>query len=126
MSKLSRESIEKAEKLLAKRQEDIEGGIKKELEERLVQAADLANQLLTLKEAAREKRLDIEENARALTRLTNKAKREVETAQAARKTGAKAAKRELPPEPKNAAQKKAGPSKRAAEGASPEGHGDLQ
>ncbi len=121
MSKLSRETIQKAERLLAKKLASLEGGTRKELEELLSRSADLANELRTLKEAAREKRLDIEDNARALGRLSNKAKRMVEAAEAARKAESKSAKRELPPEPKNAAQKKPAPPKRAhAEGAAPE------
>ena len=126
MSKLVRETIQKAEKLIAKRQADIDGGVRKELEERLARGADLANELLTLKEAAREKRLDIEDNARALARLSNKAKRSFEKAQAAHKAEAKSAKRDLPSEPKSAAQKRPDPRRRSsAEGGEPEAPGRV-
>lgn len=96
MSKLTRESIEKAEKLLGKKQEYLDVGLIKEIETRLSRSVDLANELRTLKEAAREKRLDIEDNARALGRLANKAKRAVEVAAAAKKAEAKNAKRDSP------------------------------
>ena len=110
MSKLSRETIQKAERLLAKKLASLEVGTSKELEALLSRSADLANELRTLKEAAREKRLDIEDNARALGRLSNKAKRMVEAAEAAKKAEAKTAKRELPPS-QDAAQKKPAPPK---------------
>lgn len=123
MSKFARETIQKAERFLAKKQVSVEGRTRKEFEELLSRAADLANELRTLKEAAREKRLDIEDNARVLSRLTNKAKR---AAESARKAASKSAKREQPPEPENAAQKKPAPPKRtAAEGAASEAPGGV-
>jgi len=89
MSKLTRESIEKAEKLLDKKPEFIEESVKQDIEKRLARSAALALELKGLREAEKEKRLDIEENARGLARVANKAKRAVEAAEAAQKTKGK-------------------------------------
>jgi uncharacterized coiled-coil protein SlyX len=110
MSKLTRESIEKSEKLLKRKEGFVEEGIKQEIENRLSRAASLDSELKGLKDAVKEKRLDIEENARALARLARKAKRSAETAEAARKADAKAAKKTLPAKPKG----KTAPRKKTA------------
>jgi hypothetical protein len=93
MSKFSRESQEKAEKLLLKSKGIISENVTQEIERRITAFAALGSELKGLKEAAKDKRLDIEENARALNRLTNKAKRAAQAAAATRKAEAKAAKR---------------------------------
>ena len=89
MSRLVRESIEKAERLLDKKQGQLEEGIKRELESGLVRAGALISELKGLKDAAKEKRLDIDESARALARLARKAKRLVEVKEASQKAAQK-------------------------------------
>jgi hypothetical protein len=93
MSKLSRESIEKAKRLLAKKQGLIEGGLWQEIEGLLARADAIASEYRGLKEAVKEKRLDIEDNARALARATRKAKKTAETAEAAQNVAAESAKK---------------------------------
>jgi hypothetical protein len=110
MSKLTRESIEKAEKLLNKKQGYIEEPDKQEIQNRISRAASLDSELRKLKDAVKEKRLDIEENARALARLARKAKRSAETIEAANKANAKATKQSLPAKPK----RKPAPRKKTA------------
>jgi hypothetical protein len=75
MSKLVRESVEKAERLLAKKGDLIDGELKAELAKHLELAQTLSGDYRSLKEEIKEKRLDIEENARALVRATRKAKK---------------------------------------------------
>jgi hypothetical protein len=75
MSKLVRESVEKAEKLLAKKGDLIDEGLKAELSKHLELAQALSGDYRSLKEEIKEKRLDIEENARALARAVRKAKK---------------------------------------------------
>ncbi|MGA2545881.1 MAG: hypothetical protein ABSF43_05005 [Rectinemataceae bacterium] len=110
MSKLTRESIEKAEKLLNKKQGYMEELDKQEIQNRISRAASLDSELRKLKDAVKEKRLDIEENARALARLARKAKRSAETVEAANKANAKATKQSLSAKPK----RKSAPRKKAA------------
>jgi hypothetical protein len=82
MSKLVRETVDKAERLLAKRGSRIEEGLKAEISNHLVAAETLSADYHRLKEEAAEKRLDIEENARLLARATRRAKKALETAPA--------------------------------------------
>jgi|GEM_PF-3169790 hypothetical protein len=103
MSKLTRESIEKAEKLLAKREGSIETGARQEIAEHLARSSALAAELKQLKDAAKEKRLDIEDNARALARITRKARKTAEAAEAAQKADAKTARKSRPTEPRRGA-----------------------
>jgi hypothetical protein len=100
MSKLSRESIEKAEKILRKKQATLEDGIRGELERLLERASALSAELQGLKDTAKERRLDIEDNARAIARLSGKAKRAAQAAEAQRKAAAKAEAKGLSTKPK--------------------------
>ena len=75
MSKLVRESVEKAERLLAKKGDLIEKGLKAELSKHLELAQELSGDYRSLKEEIKEKRLAIEENAKTLARIARKAKK---------------------------------------------------
>lgn len=75
MSKLVRESVEKAEKILAKKGDLLDEGLKAELSKHLELAQTLSGDYRSLREEIKEKRLDIEENARALARAARKAKK---------------------------------------------------
>ena len=74
MSKLVRESVEKAERLLAKKGDLIEKGLKAELSKHLELAQELSGDYRSLKEEIKEKRIAIEENAKALARAARRAK----------------------------------------------------
>lgn len=75
MSKLVREATEKAEKFLAKKGELIEDTLKAELSNYLALAETLAADYRLKKDEVKEKRLDLEENARSLARATKRAKK---------------------------------------------------
>jgi hypothetical protein len=93
MSKLNRTAVEKARKLIGKKEDLIEDSLKLELASRLARAASLEAEYHQLKDAVAEKRLDIEENARSLARVTRRAKRSAGSAEAAREDDEAAAKR---------------------------------
>jgi hypothetical protein len=78
MSKQVREATEKAEKLLAKKGEHLDESLKAELSNYLALSETLVADYRRMKDAAKEKRLDIEENARAIARATRKAKKSLE------------------------------------------------
>ncbi len=74
MSKLSRESMEKAQRALKKNEGLIDEGIRKEIETCMARSETLAAELKALKDSTREKRFDIEENSRSLGLLVRRAK----------------------------------------------------
>ena len=82
MSKLTREAAEKSGKFLEKNGQHLDPAVKTELETLLGRGASLAEEYARLKEEVKEKRLDIEDNARATLRFVRKAKRS-----AAKETG---------------------------------------
>jgi len=118
MSKLTRESIEKARKLLDRKQGSMEEGMRREIEEGLARSTALASELKELKDAAREKRLDIEDNARSLARVTRKAKKSDGRTEAARRVDAKPERKGRPAESKKEAAPKA-TAKRPSAGPTP-------
>jgi hypothetical protein len=91
MSKLNRNAIEKATKLIEKKADLVEDSFKLEIASRLARAASLDAEYRQQKDAVAEKRLDIEENARALARVTRRAKRAAASAEAAREVDEAAA-----------------------------------
>jgi hypothetical protein len=84
MSKSNRNAVEKATKLIEKKADLIEDSFKLEIASRLARAASLDAEYRQQKDAIAEKRLDIEENARSLARVTRRAKRAAGSAEAAR------------------------------------------
>lgn len=115
MSKLVRESVERAKKLIAKRTGLIEGSLKQEIEGRLARAEALASEIQALKSAAKEKRLDSEENARALARLTRRAKKAAEATRAIGKAESRTAKKAAAARPKRKPAARSGAAKIASE-----------
>jgi hypothetical protein len=114
MSKSTDETIAKARKLLEKKGSRIDEGSKRAIEEGLARAQSLDAEYHRYKDAVKEKRLDIEDNARVVSRAIRTAKKGLEavdrlekvsktTAAAARRATAargpaKAGKSPTPPE----------------------------
>jgi hypothetical protein len=102
MSKLTREAIEKAGKLIEKKGQNLDAAVRTELESLLTRGEALAQEYARLKDEAKEKRLDIEDNARAALRLVRKAKRAIEATEQTAKAQASKARPKAAPKARGA------------------------
>jgi len=75
MSKATREIIVKARKLIEKKGDRMDEGSRRALEDGLARAQSLEAEYYRYKDAAKEKRLDIEDNARVISRAIRTAKK---------------------------------------------------